>query len=264
MGHVRVGKLPKIRGWKQVIALLDSGDSSSSEVAAATAKAAKDFFAQKNTDPSLVFSYWLLTQITSRAKNDNFIEDIKQIGLDMSQVESGLDFLGSVASCTRSQIKVRGETFPLSEFAQLSLREVLTETIGQQCQSLFGTTQKDVILACQKYSRPNQFAKLSRLYFSKVLNRCIQFFVSKESPNKIGADRKFKDISDLSDFNTALEAYCYQSAKIVEDFAGGWYSKRNWQGEISEQDATGFVAVAMEKLRAEIAREEQTTGARYE
>jgi len=43
MGHIRVGKLPKIRGWKQVIALLDSGDSSSSEVAAATAKAAKDF-----------------------------------------------------------------------------------------------------------------------------------------------------------------------------------------------------------------------------
>ena len=261
MGHVRVGKLPKVRGWNQVIALLDSGDSSSSDIAAATAKAAKDFISQKSTDPSLVFSYWLLTQITARAKSDNFIEEIKQIGLDMSRVESALDFLGSVASFTRSQIKTRGETFPLSEFAQLSLREVLTETIGQQSQSLFGTTQKDVILACQRYSRPNQFAKLSRLYFSKVLNRCMQFFVSKESPNNVGEGKKFKDISDLSDFNAALQAYCYQSAKIVEDFAGGWYSKRNWQGEISEQDARGFVAVAMEKLRAEIAREEQTTGA---
>ena len=60
MGHVRVGKLPKVRGWNQVVALLDSGDSSSSDIAAATAKAAKDFISQKSTDPSLVFSYWLL------------------------------------------------------------------------------------------------------------------------------------------------------------------------------------------------------------
>lgn len=44
--------------------------------------------------------------------------------------------------------------------------------------------------------------------------------------------------------------------EIVEDFAGGWYSKRNWQGEISEHDAEGFVAVAIDKLRAEIARED--------
>lgn len=257
MGHVRVGRLPKIRGWKQVIALLDSSDSSSSEVAAATAKAAKDYFGQKSTEPSVIFCYWLLTQITSRARSEKFLEEIKEIGLDLSKVESALDFLGRIASFTRDQVNIRGETFPLSEFAQLSLREVLTETIGQQSQSLFGTTQEDIIKACRRYSRPNQFAKLARLYFSKVLNRSLQFFVSKESPNNVGIGRKFKDISDLSDFNVALESYCYQSAKIVEDFAGGWYSKRNWQGEITEQDAGRFVAVAIDKLRAEIAREEQ-------
>jgi hypothetical protein len=256
MGQIRTGKLPKIRGWKQVIALLDSADSSSSEIAAATAKAAKDFFSQKRSDPALAFSYWLLTQITSRAKSENYLEEIKKIGLDVSKTKNAFDFLGRIATFTRAQIKLRGETFPISEFAQLSLREVLTETIGQQSQTLFGTTQEDVILACRKYSTPNQFAKLSRIYFSKVLNRVLQFFISKESPNKIGLERKFKDISDLSSFNFALEAYCFQSAKIVEEFAGGWYSKRNWQGEISEHDAKGFVSVAMEKLRAEIAREE--------
>ncbi len=251
-----MGKLPKIRGWRQVIALLDSADSSSSEIAAATATAAKNFFSQKKSDPALAFSYWLLTQITSRARSEDYLEEISKIGLDISQTQSAFDFLGCIATFARAQIKLRGDTFPISEFAQLSLREVLTETIGQQSRTLFGTTQADVILACRKYSRPNQFAKLARLYFAKVLNRVLQFFVSKESPNKIGLKRKFKDISDLSSFNLALEAYCFQSARIVEEFAGGWYSKRNWQGEISENDAKGFVSVAIEKLRAEIAREE--------
>ena len=258
MGHIRVGRLPKVRGWKQVIALLDSFDSSSSEIAAATARTAKEFFAERSTDPALVFSYWLLTQITSRARSENFVMELNKIGLDISNVGGALDFLGRIASFTRAQIKLRGETFPLSEFSQLSLREVLTETIGQQCQSLFGTTQEDIRLACRRYSMPNRFAKLARLYFSKVVNRTFQFFISKESPNKVGVGRKFEDISALSDFNLALEAYCYQSAKIVEAFAEGWYSKKNWQSKISEQDAKGFVAVAIQKLRSEIAREEQT------
>jgi hypothetical protein len=256
MGHIRIGKLPKIRGWKQVIALLDSADSSSSEIAMATAKAAKDFFSQKRSDTALAFSYWVLTQITSKAKSENYVQEISEIGMDISKSKDAFDFLGRVAAFTRAQIKLRGETFPISEFAQPSLREVLTETIGQQSHTLFGATQEDVVFACRKYSRPNQFGKLARLYFAKVLNRVLQFFISKESPNRIGLGKKFRDIADLSSFNLALEAYCFQSAKIVEEFAGGWYSRRNWQGEISEQDAKGFVAVAIEKLRAEIAREE--------
>lgn len=256
MGHIRIGKLPKIRGWKQVIALLESTGSSSSEIASATARAAKDFFDQKKSDTSLAFSYWLLTQITSRARSENFSEEIKKLGLDISKTKDAFDFLSRIAAFSRAQIKLRGENFPISEFAQLSLSEVLTETIGAQSQTHFGTTQEDIILACRKYSSPNQFAKLARLYFAKVLNRVLQFFISKESPQKIGAGKKFKDISELSSFNLALEGYCYQSAKVVEDFAGGWYSKRNWQGRISEQDAKGFVSVAVDKLRTEIAHEE--------
>lgn len=213
MGHIRMGKLPKIRGWKQVIALLDSADSSSADIAAATAKAAKDFFTQKRGDPSLAFSYWFLTQITSRAKSENFLEEMRVLGLDIRNTKNAFEFLASIANFTRKQIKQRGETFPISEFAQLSFREVLTETIGRQSQTLFCTSQDDIILACRQYSKPNQFAKLARLYFAKVLNRVLQFFISKESPNKIGLEKRFKDISDLSRFNLALEAYCYQSAK---------------------------------------------------
>ena len=257
MGHIRLGRLPKIRGWKQVIELLDSSDSSSEEIATATARAAKDFFAQRSTDPSLVFSYWLLTQITSRARSADFVAGLGRIDLDISSVSNALGFLSSVTSFAHKAIKSRDATFPLSEFAQLSLGEVLTETIVQECQSLFGTTLEDIRLACRRYSTPRQFASLSRLYFAKVLNRSLQFFVSKESSNKVGHGRKFENISELSDFNNALEVYCYQSARIVEDFVEGWYSKKNWQGGISERDAKGFVAATVDKLRIEIAREEQ-------
>lgn len=256
MGHIRIARIPKVKGWKEVISLLSTDESSPGDISCVTAKAAKEYFDKIKTDPALVFSYWLLTQITYKAKTVAFADELSKIGLNIGEVTSALGFLSNIANFSRVQIKLRGESFPLSEFAQLSLREVLTETIGEHSKSLFGTTNEDVRLACRRYSNPNQFAKLARLYFSKITNRILQFFVSKESPNQVGKGRKFEDVSKLTDFNTALEGYCFQSAKIVEEFAGGWYSKRNWQGEISETDAQGFVAVAMRKLRAEIARED--------
>lgn len=257
MGHIRIGRLPKNRKWAQVLDLLYAGDSSSADIAAATAKAAKDFFIEKGTDPSLVFTYWILTQITGHSRTPDFEKELKKIGLEVTNVASALDFLANISDFTNSQLRLRNETFPISEFAQLSFREVLTETIGERCKTLFGTTIEDIRLACRNYSSPYQFAKLSRLYFSKVFNRCLQFIVSKETPNRIGGGEKFKDLFELSNFNHALETYCFQSAKIVEKFAGGWYSKRRWLGEISESDTKGFVFIAMDKLRKEISREVQ-------
>ena len=55
----------------------------------------------------------------------------------------------------------------------------------------------------------------------------------------------------------AIDLHARQSAAIMREFAGGWYSKQNWetQGEITLDDAQRFVAVALRKLRAELKRE---------
>jgi len=255
MGHIRIGVLPKTRKWKQVISLLNSKESSTSDIAAEAAHAAREFLLEKKSAPSLAFSYWLLTQITYRAKQDDFVSALQNIDLDISKVKNSFDFVSQVGTFTRTQIKKRGESFPISDIAQLALREVLIESIGEESKSIFGTSLEDIIRACRRYSSPGQFSKLARLYFSKVFTRGLRFLIDKESANNVGIRNKFESVFDLSDFNIALEAYCYQSAKIVEKFAEGWYSKRNWQGEISENDAQGFVAIAVDKFQAEIARE---------
>jgi hypothetical protein len=255
VGHIRIGVLPKTRKWRQVIGLLNSKESSTPDIAAEAANAAKEFLREKRFDSSLAFSYWLLTQITYRAKQDDFVSALRNIELDISKVSNSFDFVGQVADFSRNQIKKRGESFPFSDIAQLALREVLMESIGEESKSIFGTSLEDIKRACRKYSSPGQFSKLARLYFSKVFTRGLRFLIDKGSANNVGAGKRFDSIFDLAEFNVALEAYCYQSAKIVERFAEGWYSKRNWQGEISEKDAQGFVAIAVEKFQAEIARD---------
>ena len=55
-----------------------------------------------------------------------------------------------------------------------------------------------------------------------------------------------------AEFNAALDLHCRQASKIVEEFAGSWFSKTNWERGISPEDVRGFAWVALKKLRAEL------------
>jgi len=255
MGHIRLGRLPKTRKWKQVLGLLADGQASVKEIAQSTTAASANAFENFNSDPGLPYCYWLLTQITWHAKSDDFYEILEALGLDIRDETSALGFISKISSHAVSEIKDLGETTIFTEIAQLSMREVLTKIIGEHSRTLFGTTPEDIRLACANLATKKQFGLLSRQFFSNFLNRTLQFFISKEISNHVGVGKRFEDVEAVEDFDAALDIFCYQSSKIVEDFAGGWYSKRNWEGDISYDDARKFVHVAIEKLKSELAME---------
>jgi hypothetical protein len=69
----------------------------------------------------------------------------------------------------------------------------------------------------------------------------------------VGSNKSFRTSNDSAAFIEALDIHARESARIMERFAADWYSKHNWQskGEISRDEAQGFVAVALRKLRTE-------------
>jgi len=64
-------------------------------------------------------------------------------------------------------------------------------------------------------------------------------------------------VRDAAEFADALDLHARQLARVVEVFAVGWYGKRNWErmGAIGPEDARGFVAHALPKLRGAVVRE---------
>jgi hypothetical protein len=66
--------------------------------------------------------------------------------------------------------------------------------------------------------------------------------------------------ADHSAFNAALELHCREASRIVESFAGGWFSKANYQGEITLAKARDFSFVALGKISAELRRREAAGG----
>ena len=78
--------------------------------------------------------------------------------------------------------------------------------------------------------------------------------MDRELPNHVGVSAGLSGVAEGVEFKEALDLYARQSARILEEFAAGWYSKHNWEsaGRISLDEARGFTAVALRKLRMEL------------
>jgi hypothetical protein len=65
-------------------------------------------------------------------------------------------------------------------------------------------------------------------------------------------------VGAIAQFNAALRSHCDQSARIVRDFCGDWYSKTEYQKGIDLENTSGFLAVALKKLRSELEQQKAT------
>jgi hypothetical protein len=253
MGHIRLGNLPRSKKWGQVVDLIGGG-ATTAEIAAATMDAAQRGFTQAAKDPGLVYSFWLLTQIPLAARGEHFPVGLREIGLQVSDSPSLPEIIGAFTEAVDSHLRERCIRSDLGEMAQMAASESLTALGTERTNSLFETTADDVQQAFRKFSTTNQFGVLARDFFSRLSNRYLNYFLSRELSNHVGGDGRFTNIDDHTEFNRALRLHCQQAARIVETFAGGWLSKTSYfEGEITPEKASGFVHVALKKLRAELA-----------
>ncbi|MHA2043540.1 MAG: hypothetical protein ACYSWZ_00355 [Planctomycetota bacterium] len=253
MGHTRLGDLPKTRRWIQVAALLDEG-ADPETIASETLAAAETGFTQATQDSGFKYAFWLLTQVTLAAREANFSQELNKLGLDVPQKAGLFDVISSFTMNIDSYLQKARARSDISEMAQLAAVETLSEKCVELCRGLFSTTSEDVRHAVQKLSTKKNFALLARDFFSRFTYRYLNYFLSRETSKHVGPNQSFANIDEHTAFNEALAVHCKQTAVIVQDFAGGWYSKTAYETGITPQDAEGFTAVALKKLLSELKR----------
>lgn len=256
MGHLKLDDPPLTPKWLQVVKLLYEG-ADTEEVAAATLDASKTGLKEADKDRALVHSFWLLTQIPLSARCDDFAEELRKLGLPISDYPTLMEVIGAFADAVDDHIRDSGGRTDLGEMAQLAATESLTALASERTASLFGTTPEDVQRALREFSTSARFRLLARDFFARLTERYLTYFLSRELSNHVGGDRRFSNTDEHTDFNNALHTHCRRVSRIVEEFAGGWFSKTNYEGGITPQKAAGFVHVALKKITAELARGEK-------
>ncbi len=253
MGHIRLGVLPKYPRWKNVISLLGNSDIPVSQVADRVLDSSRDMLQSDSAQSSVSYCIWLLAQLTLASRQSEFKSELAKLGIDVDDRTSASLFLAKVAQIASRQLSNLVPHTALNNIAELALCETLTRSIGSHATTLFGADLREVQSALKEYSTNKQFSSLLHIFFTSFLGRMLRFVVDKEIANHVGEGKRFETIQDLGEFENALEGFAGQTSRIIDQFSGGWYSKRVWQqGTISEPDASGFVHVALDKLIADL------------
>jgi len=259
MGHLRLKGVPKSQPWVAVVFEIQQGrgdQQSAARVAAATAHATELQLQQLKGDPSVTHCFWLLARLAEASRRSSFAEELKALGLS-AEHKSALSFMAEVASSVRESIGRNTGSGAFADLASLALRKTLSEAIGHQGPGLFGSSLDDVQHALRAVSTQNAFANLSQRFFGDFLGRTLTFFVDRAVPSALLSSSTLHSVNDTRAILDSVDLHARQSALILHDFAGEWYSKHDWKsgGRITHAEAEGFVAYGLEKLRAELRRE---------
>jgi hypothetical protein len=217
------------------------------------ADAAETSLKGASNDPAFLHAFWLLTQIPLAARGPAFAEDLRRLGLEVSDQPSLMDVAAAFSAAVDRYARQRGGRTDLGEMAQLAAVESLTATVGPTLPSLFGQTPEEVQRAFGLFSGGDRFSTLAREFFSRLTQRCLDYYLSRELNNHIGLGARFRDDQARSEFDGALDRHCREASRIVEAFAGGWYGKNVYQGDgLTPDDIRKFAPVAFRKIRAEL------------
>ena len=111
-------------------------------------------------------------------------------------------------------------------------------------------------LALGKLAAPDRLARSARDFFARLTQRHLDYYLSRTLSDHVGPGRRLATPADHSSFNAALDLHCREASRIVEEFAGGWFSKTTYQGGITQEKARDFAFVALGKISAELKKRE--------
>jgi hypothetical protein len=261
MGHTRLGAIPKTRKWNEVVAQvagvgLPRGDVPAAvdmaAIAAKTLDAAQNGLDRAVNDPGVRYTFYLLTQLALAARAPDWEAALGRHGIRLATDSTVFDFTVEVQDAIDRHLRqYPSRATDLSEMAQQSAGEAITSLAGRRTESLFGGSGADVKDAMRSLSTQKGFGELGQRFFGRFIARFLNFYLSRVTAAQLGKPR-LQDLGDVAQFNDALRTHCDQSARIVRDFCGAWYSKTEYEQGINLENASAFLAHAMRKLRSEL------------
>ena len=252
MGHVRLGVLPRTRKWNRVVDELRIGADAAS-IAAAASAAAESSLQSASRDAAFLHAFWLLTQIPLAARGPAFAEDLHRLGIEVPPGPGLMDIIASLSRAVDRHALDHGGRTDLGEMAQMAAVESLAALVGARLPSLFEPTADDVQRAIGRLASGEGFSTLAREFFSRLMQRSLNYYLSRELGNHVGAGGRFGDDRRRTSFDGALDQHCREASRIVEQFSGGWYGKNVYQGDgLTPDTVRRFAPVAFKKIRAEL------------
>lgn len=229
------------------------GNATVAEVATAASDAAKGALMAASKDPLFLAVVDLMAHLPHEARGPGYHDAMSE--RNITDLESVQGLLAGVAAAIDAESFRLGFRSDLGEIAQSALLSTLSEEFDRSLTSLFDPTPAEIRNALGRLSYGDNFAGLARGFFAQVVNLTLQYYLSRELSNHIGPSQRFTSDAERVAFDRALHQHAFESARIVEAYAGGWYGKTLWHSDgLTPERIRKFTGYAMTKLRSELER----------
>lgn len=264
MGHTRLGAIAKTRKWLDLVEHMTSSTAGTpaaageiDAIAARALEAAQKALERATNDPGVGYAFYVLTQIALASRASDWDAALSELGIRLPEGSTLFDLTAEAQDAIdRYLIGESAKSTDLAEIAQQAAGEAVASLAGPQVATLFGTSSSDLQSAIRSLSTKKGFGELGQRFFGRFMARFLNFYLSRITAATFGSAR-LQQLGDLSRFNEALKLHCDQSARIVRDFCGEWYSKTEYLQGIDLENCSRFMAVALQKLRKEL-RQQRT------
>ncbi len=255
MGHERHGLLPKSRRWRDLVRLIASAATTASvaDIAEQTLRNVQSRFRRLEKDEAVqaAFGFFLALSVASRSANP--ARDLAHLGINLPPNATPL----AVVRALRQWV---GEG-PGSREYDAIVQGAAADTIGAwyerntDQQPLFRPDVQSYTI-WRRAGNGSGFCELARLFFSHLTERYLSYFLDREASAAladVGERALFRD--NLSHHIDLVSRHAFETSKIAESFAAGWFNRNARQGIPGKQAVESFLSVAFRKIGEELRRE---------
>lgn len=255
MGHERVGVLPKSRKWRTIVAEVGAtaaGDADIAAVATDTLGAVRRRYEHIHEDAGVRAAFEFLVGLSNAPLPADKRAGWADLDVNLDANPSALQ----LAKALRTWVAARIQSREVGEIATRAATDAIVrwQAEHQQQGPLFPSD--DAGFVWSKAASGAGFSEVSRLFFSSFTERYLKYFLEREASAILPTiDERERFSRDLSRHVDAVSRHAFETSKITQSFAAGWYNKHAHGERPSPRRVESFLRTAFAKLREELARE---------
>jgi hypothetical protein len=257
MGHERLGILPKTQRWQQVveqIAKPSLSDEDVSSVARQTVQNISSRLRYIQNEPSVRTAFKFLVSLSVASRSPKPRETLSLYGIEVPAAITPF----SLAKAVRGQVAGKRNSLEYGEIAQTAAVDAIATWYEKSRDTQMGLFEPsaDSFQIWRKAGTGTGFCELARLFFAKFTERYLNYFLEREASahlqNLYQRDQLRKKLSNHVDI---VSKHAFETAKITQSFAAGWFNKHAVQKVPTDGEIQDFLFIAFGKIREELLRE---------
>ena len=259
MGHERIGFLPRTKQWKllmEQLATYDGDSQTVTVVANQTLQAIKSTYEKMPYDESVIKAIQFLATLSLSATKADQVSFLQAEGYSIS---SELSAYSIIANANRL-ITTETGSLETNKIVRDSVMQAIIEYSNNKQQykqvSLFSDSEDNI---WKSIGNGVSFCEITRSFFAAFTCRQLKYYIERTAASTIDNYSKLNSfISGVEAHTAEIADHSFETSKLVQSFAAGWFNNHAKDSIPSENEIIGFLRLSFNKLREEFRREAES------